>query len=154
MAKLALDDFSQKAAEKLFSRYPQWRGLETPESAKDGSIYLRLTVPALPEAHVEHGLMISTENRELTIGFDAYHSHFFDAVGDGTHFGIEYGMQFLSKLLAEKIAVISWWEDERWRASGQIKAGEEPDSSAAHLNPFNRIRIRSWKGTFNADIKV
>ena len=149
-----MDDFSKRAAEKLFSRHPQWRGLETIEKTEQGTPLLRLAVSAPPEADTDHGLWITIGNREITIGFDAYHNHFSEIVGDGKHHEVAYAMHYLSKLLAEKVVAVSWWDHETWRGSQQMQAGEKSSLSPDYIKPFNRIRVRSWKGTFNADIKI
>lgn len=149
-----MDNFLNRATEKLFSRYPQWRGLETIEKTERGVPLVRLAVNAPPEADTEHGLRITIDDREMTIGFDAYHDHFSEIVGDGKHQEIAYAMHFLSNLLAEKVVAVSWWDHETWRGSRQMRAGEKPDLSPEYTGSFNQIRIRSWKGTYNADIKV
>ena len=92
---------------------------------------------------------------EVIIGFDAYHDHFFDYAGNNdTKAVIDQGMNFLSELLSEKVAAVSWWKDEKCLGSNQVNAGEQPDSSLPHLKDANRIRVRSWKGALNSDIRL
>lgn len=149
-----LDTFSQQVADLLFSRYPQWRGKETIERNNNGAAHFTLSVPAPVQANTEHGLWISTERGELTVGFDAYHTHFSESIGDGDMFGLEYGIRFIQQILDEEIAAVSWWNNEIWRGSAQTEAGSKPDLHPEHMSDFNRVRVRSWKGALNADIKA
>jgi hypothetical protein len=150
--KSSLDKFSQQVAERLFSRHPEWKGREELERSKDGAGFFSLKIAAPAMAKTEHGLLVLTKDEELTVGFDAYHAHFSEepTVGDGYVFGVEYGLKFIDQILAEEIVAVSWWQDERWLGSAQMKAGEKPQSSSVHQGA-NRIRIRSWCGTHNLD---
>lgn len=147
----AMTDFSAKASEQLFARFPEWRQYAKSEAEADGKPFVRLDVPAPTGANAHCGLVISTANGEVTIEFDYYHSHFDDMVGNGTNVGTEAALDLIAQLLAEKVAAVSWWHGEDWRGSTLIEAGEKPKLDD-FTGPFNRIRIRSWKGTLNADV--
>lgn len=144
-------DFSTEAAEQLFARYPDWRKYARSEKADDGKPFVRLEVPAPVEANAIGGLIVSTANEEVTVEFDYYHSHFDDMVGDGENVGIEAALAFIDRVLAEKVAAVSWWNDDEWRGSATIEAGKEPQASD-FTHPFNRVRVRSWRGKLNADV--
>ena len=96
--------------------------------------------------------MIHTDNEEVTVGIDYYHSHFDSMVGDDDHFGTRAAVEFVRQIVSERIVVVSWWLDDHWRGSSQIEAGAQP--SAAFVKEYNRIRVRSWNGTFNADVRA
>jgi hypothetical protein len=145
-----LDDFSLRTAEQLFTRFPSWRPLATVEKAEDGSCYLHIEVPAPQGANAAHGLTITTANEEVTVGFDHYHSHFPSMVGDGEQFGTDYAMHFIEQLLAEKVAVVSWWQGDKWRGSSTMDAGAMAMPSD-FMKPFDIERVRSWNGGLNAD---
>lgn len=145
-----MDDFSQKTADQLFARFPEWRKFARVEKSDDGRTFLIVEVPAPSEANVEHGLIIDTAGAEVTVSFDAYHCHFDSWTGDGDHFGTTAAGYFVEQLVTERIAVVSWWNDETWRGSGQVEAGAP--SGKPFGQDFNRTRVRSWKGTLNADI--
>jgi hypothetical protein len=143
------------AAEQLFEAFPKWRSLARNETAEDGSSYFVVEVAPPESANVEHGLVIDTSNKEITVGFDCYHSHFDEWVGDGEHFGTEAAIEFINQILEERVSVISWWFNERWRGSAQLEAGAKPEApSWSGSETFNRIRVRSWRGSHNADISV
>jgi len=55
----------------------------------------------------------------------------------------------------ERVAVVSWWLNDEWCGSAQLEAGASPSvPSWTGAGSFNRIRIRSWKGSLNADISA
>ena len=146
-----MTDFSTRASEQLFARFPQWRQYAKSEAEADGRPFIRVEVPAPAGANARSGLVVSTANDEVTVEFDYYHSHFDDMVGDGTNVGTEAALDLVAKLLAEKVAAVSWWNGEDWRGSTLIEAGEKPEPHD-FTRPFNRVRVRSWKGTLNADV--
>jgi hypothetical protein len=141
------------AVEELFAEYPHWRALARTEIAEDGSSFAVVEVAPPAAANVEHGLVIDTAREEITVGFDCYHTHFDEWVGDGQHFGTEAALEFIRQVVSERISVVSWWFNDQWRGSGQLEAGATPEPpSWAGAESYNRIRVRSWNGTFNADI--
>ena len=122
------------------------------EKATDGTEYLVIEVTPPPQAKVEHGLVIDTSNSEVTVGFDSYHSHFDDWVGDGEQFGTKAAIEFIKQIIFERTAVVSWWQGTEWRGSAQLEAGAKSAvPSWATEGQYDRVRIRSWRGTLNAD---
>ena len=147
-----MDRFSEQAADEFLAAFPEWRRFARSEQCDDGSSSFVLEISPPVEAAVEHGLVVYTDNEEITVGLDFYHSHFDSMVGDGEHFGTTAAVEFVRQVVGERLAVVSWWLNEEWVGSAQIEAGTQPD--AQFMKPYNRIRVRSWKGTFNADICV
>ncbi len=148
-----LDDFSRSVAERLFVQFPDWRELAQIERAEDGTSYLLLEVAAPTDASAACGLTVTTDNGEVTVGFDYYHGHFFGQIGDGEHFGTDYALHFMSRLLNEEIAVVSWWLAGNLVAFSTIENGKalmDDDLVGKH----DQERVRSWKGTLNADRNV
>lgn len=146
-----LNAFSMKFADQLFRAYPDWRRFARIKSGAvgDGGV-LVVEVPPPPEAKVNYGLVITTDNDEVTVGFDHYHSHFdwpvrFDEPTEPTI----NPMAFIAAILAEQIAVASWWEGETWVGSAMLSSGEEPEKFAPPR--AITVRVRSWKGTLNRD---
>jgi len=150
MSIIKLDDFSHSVAQRLFAQFPEWRELAKTERAEDGTGYLQLEIPAPACASVVSGLTITTDNAEVTIGFDYYHAHFFEQVGNGEHFGTNYAFYFLSQLLSENISVVSWWLGADWVGFSTIEDGK-PLMDNSLIGAYDRVRIRSWKGNLNAD---
>lgn len=146
-----MDAFSLAAANEIFDAFPEWRAFAREEHADDGSSFLVVQVTPPASANVEHGLVIDTSNDEFTVGFDCYHCHFDEWVGDGDQFGTRAALEFVEQIINERVAVVSWWQDAEWRGSSQLVAGASPEQPSWQTT-FNRVRIRSWRGTFNADI--
>jgi hypothetical protein len=147
-----MDPFSIAASNEIFAAFPEWRATAREEKAEDGSTFLVIEIAPTPEAQVEHGLVIDTANQEVTVGFDCYHSHFDESAGDGVNFGIEAALEFVRQIICERIAVVSWWDGEDWRGSAQLAPGAQPETPP-WVRGFDRIRVRSWKGSLNADIR-
>ena len=147
-----MDAHSLNAAAELFEMFPEWRPLARTEKAEDGSEFLVIEVEAPPQANVEYGLVIDTAGGEVTVGFDCYHSHFDQWVGDGENFGTRAALVFIRQIVSEEVGVASWWKGTEWKGSTQVSAGAQPEKS--WTTDFDRIRVRSWKGTLNADLAV
>ena len=147
-----MTSFSSTAAAELFAAFPHWRTLVRREETQSGASYLVVEITPPAAAEVVHGLRIDTSNEEVTVGFDCYHSHFDSWVGDGEHFGTQAAVEFIKQIVSERVAVVSWWFNEEWRGSAQLETNTTllPPSWATAAS-FNRIRVRSWNGSFNAD---
>jgi hypothetical protein len=144
-----MNEFSTTIAEEIFASYPEWRTRAREEDAQDGSTYLYIEVPTPAAANTTHGLEINTDNEEVTVTFDFYHSHFERWKVQESGFEHEASPPFVQALLSESVAVASWWQGEQWRGSCQLAVGEEPELTVAE--EFNRIRVRSWQGNRNDD---
>jgi len=144
-----MNQFSATVAEEIFASYPEWRSRAREEDAQDGSTYLYIEVPAPAAADTTHGLEINTDNEEVTVSFDFYHSHFDRWKVQQPGFEHQAALPFVQALLSESVAVASWWQGEQWCGSCQLAAGEEPELTVAQ--EFNRIRVRSWQGSRNED---
>lgn len=54
-------------------------------------------------------------------------------------------------IFSEKIVAVSWWAGEQFRGGTLGNSDYVPEASE-HMHPFDRVRIRSWNGTFDQDI--
>ena len=147
-----MDLHSLDAASKLFDMFPEWRSLARAGKAEDGSEFLVIDVVAPPQANVEYGLSVDTAGGEVTVGFDYYHAHFDQWVGDGENIGTRAAVAFIRQIVSEEVAVASWWKGAEWKGSITVPAGALPEKS--WTTDFDRIRVRSWRGTLNADLSV
>ena len=81
-----------------------------------------------------------------------YHAHFeswYEFSGDHA---TDSALEFIRRLIGEEVAVVSWWQGEQWRGSVYVEANEPADvPSWAKRAEWNRIRVRSWNGTYNSD---
>jgi hypothetical protein len=144
-----MNQFSAEVAEEIFASYPEWKPFARVEESSDGTMYLYVEVPSPALAQVEHGLTINTDNEEVTVSFDFYHSHFDSWKVREPDFEHQAALLFVQAVLSEEVAVASWWQGQEWRGSCQVFAGESPTPGVTQ--DFNRIRVRSWRGKRNED---
>ena len=114
---------------------------------EDGTSYLRRDVQAPPESSAAYGLSLVTPYSEMIVDFDYYEGHFGGQVGDG---GAEAAARFVIDLVSEKIPVISWWKEGELVAWSTIVDGR-PLLPSDLIGLHDHVRIRSWRGTLNAD---
>ena len=148
-----MDTFALIPNEQLFAAFPEWRALARRERAEDGSSYIFIHVLPPPAAKVHDGLLIHASDDEIAVSFDFYHAHFYALTDDGEHFGTLAAIEFIKQILSERVAVVSWWLDDAWRGSAQLQAATSPEPPWwLDAGSFNRIRVRSWRGSFNANL--
>ena len=114
---------SSVSSDALFAVFPEWRALARTDVGEEGIEFMVVEITPPLAANVEHGLVIDTSNAEVTVGFDCYHSHFDDWLGDGANFGTTAAIEFIKQIIYEKIAVVSWWNGDEWRGSAQLEVG-------------------------------
>lgn len=149
-----MDAFSRKTSDELFAHFPEWRNFAREEKAKDGTSFLVVSVPPPPEAKVDRDLLIDTSGQQIALTFDFYETHFYTLSESGP-FACSSLLNFLQQVMSEQTAVISWWLDNDWCGASQLKPGASfPQSIEPFVTRFNRKRVRSWKGTFNADTEA
>ncbi len=147
---MELGAFSLAFADDLFRVFPEWRALARVQGEDDlATGYLVVEVP--PPSGATEPLHVWTEGDEVTVFFDAYHTHFEWPVGDAVVSSYENPITFIREILAETLVVVSWWNDGEW-----LGATVQPASEA--IKPWDgcgrttHARIRSWKGTFNREV--
>ena len=149
-----MDVFSAQVAAQIFAAFPEWRSKAGEEKAPDGTSYLVLRIAPPPESKADHPLHIDTSNHEVTVGFDSCHSHYDSWISDsGTSFGADAAIDFVKKLLAEEVVVISCWSGDKWRGSAQ---SEPTGNFKEHLfvHSSDTIRVKSWRGTYSREFVV
>jgi len=128
--------------------FPKWRPLLRTATADDGSSFEVLEVPAPESSDAAAGLLVSTANGGITVSFDVHDSHFDGWTGDAG------ALEFIRRLVTERLAVVSWWSGGRWCGSGQVEAGQRPEVPSRLTGMgIDRIRVRSWRGALNADVE-
>jgi hypothetical protein len=144
-----LDPYSLKVREALLARFPEWLPYCREEPEPSGQSSLVVNVPAPLESSATYGLCITTEQEEITVGFDHYHAHYgtFEPSGDPVE---PDALSFIEGLLSDRIAVVSWWQGERWLGSTQLADGEPLKPPGPSEIPSDaQARVRSWWGTQN-----
>ena len=127
-----MEDPVRTSAEVLFQAFPEWRALARREVDRWGSEYVLVEVTPPPAANVDEGLRID------------------EWAGESSPFGTKSALEFVQQIVEERVAFLSLWHDDRWVGFEVMNAGEpvEPPTST---DTYDRIRVRSWRGTFNLD---
>jgi hypothetical protein len=131
-----LDGFSRKFAETLFAVYPAWREFARKETNKAGDRYLVVQPPDPPGSSTAEPLTIWTENGEVSVGFDHFHMHFYWPAEEDLD-----PLKFIEDVLADRVAVVSYWKGDQWLGSSTLGLEETPD-----VEPGILVRVRSWSG--------
>jgi hypothetical protein len=109
------------------------------EKVLPGSLLVEFTPDVSRPESVFH---ISTDNEEVTVGFDWYHSHF--------EWPTEYAdwqmnpLTFIDALLHDRILVEVRKRAGNWAGSTVLEANEEPDFSGMQKDDV--VILRSWSG--------
>jgi hypothetical protein len=144
-----LNAFSRKVAERLFERFPEWRPFARAEESGDERGILYVEVPPPSGANLENPLHILTANEEVEVGFDFYHNHFELLLDIGEM--VQQALEFILDILEERVVAVSWWSGASLRGASSEKSGLQPEASE-HVHPYDRIRIRSWRGRYDQDV--
>jgi hypothetical protein len=156
MATLELNEFSREIANKLFERFPDWRHyarVDKNETRDEGGI-LYVEIPVRPESNLNGPLYILTANEEVVVGFDVDHNYF-ENFGESRNndSAIQKVLDFIVDILEERVVAVSWWAGSALRGATMIPYSSKPEPSE-HIHSFDRVRIRSWKGTYDRDINT
>lgn len=151
---MELDQYSIEVASKIYAEYPEWKHFEKLEHESGvEKAYLYIELPAPAGSNLDKSIYLYTLDEEITVGMDYSHCHFnsWEKIIDEGDF--ENAISFIRALLSEELSVISWWNGEQWAGSSHQKSGEVPDTQGI-FHEFNRIRVRSWRGTYDEDINA
>ncbi len=141
-----LDSFSADFAEDLFRLYPQWRELARSEHDDEfNRSYLVVEVAKPAGSDLDHSLVVTTFNEEVTVQLDYYHEHFDWPTEEGL--SEQDPMLFIAALLSEDLAVASYWAEGRWKGSAVLAREEQVKAKEGCT-----VRIRSWRGNRDEDI--
>lgn len=146
-----MDDLSRDFAHFLFGLHPEWQAYATAQRREgDTHDHLVVTVPSPAEGNALP-LVMTTEDGEVRVHFDATHAHFEWPSGK-EGFAWQDPMRFVDEIMKEEFAVASGWDGDRWCATWRIEPGENADSDVPlHAT---RLRVRSWTGARNEDFDL
>ena len=80
----------------------------------------------------------------------AFTNHFDDWTGESSPFGTRSALEFVQQIVAERVAIMTCWRDDRCVGGEVMNAGETVEPPT-RTDTYDRIRVRSWRGTFNLD---
>ena len=135
---------------RLLEQHDTWRRLPLTVRAGDGWCGTALAVPPPPGSDLAGPLDIEETGGEVTISLDYSHIHMEwppPADSKGGNLWAD-PLAMVEAIVSEKVLSLSGWIDGRLRA-GSL---QEVDQAAKLLvSGIQRIRVRSWRGTFDRD---
>lgn len=142
-----LDAFSARLAELLFSRHPEWQGYA--QAVLDG-VAFEVNVPSPVDA--SWVLWLSSENEEVTVGFDRWHGHYGRWGADATD-AYREGLEMVDAILKEECAARVFFRSENWIGSEVVGAGDGLDDGITEWRQLGATRMyrRSWLGSLNSE---
>lgn len=147
-------NFEHVFSRRLLAAPPEWRSFK--KRTKRGSPYpLSLEVPAAIEADCGP-LRIEGNDEEIIVYLDYSHGHI---KRDFAHGGIRRvpvaeicgdALTLIERLRAEEFIVAAFWYGEHL---GRAVMGQSDwiIEQFKRTSPTARVRMRSWRGTYNAD---
>jgi len=145
-----LSQYSKEMSAQILEEFPNWRE-QAGTNEHNGEKYFDLRVVP-PSSNIESPLRIYTYQDELTISFDAYHAHFFEFKENDDEIKDDDAFSFIKRIISDSYAVVSYWRDDQWCGSTLLPEEEFPINNAEY--PYaNKIKIRSWSGRLDENIK-
>lgn len=117
-----LSDFSRLCAERILTVHPEWAEFARVVDAEhpDGGI-VRFEVPSQSVVHT-HTLFISTDDDELTVGLDNYHTHF-EPYAPTDEEVVDEALDFIQGILEERYLIAVLMKEQDWRGSRVVEPG-------------------------------
>jgi len=140
-----LNDFSQRFADHIFVCFPE---LTRYARADEGALVVEIPSPT----NSKRGLIVATDDNEISLGFDNWHAH----VGDQTTSEaqkFELASQLVDDFLHERVMVAAKFKDQQFVAARLLRSQEELDSEPP-AEPGERLFVRSFRGTHDANYQA
>ena len=111
---------------------------------------MALIVPPPPDSDLAEGLDIEEVDGEITISLDHSHIHLNWPLASADKEGDVWAdpIAMVDAILSEKVLALSGWTDGKLRVGSLREVGGDLNLIASKLQ---RLRIRSWRGTFDRD---
>lgn len=148
-----LEPFSREMAGDLVTAFPNWRNHLSVVS-NDGENYFKVQVPSPAGSKGGPLEVYSSDDQEVTVCYAGTHRHFFSVLGDVKE--AEGAIEFIRKILDEQRVVVSYiWHGDATLRDGFVSSGSVPVDQIPRANYeyyyTTWMRVRSWKGTYDAD---
>ena len=140
-----LTNFSQRFADHLFVCFPE---LAKYARVDEGALVVEVPSPASSK----RGLIIATDDNEISLGFDNWHAH----VGDETTNEaqkFELASQLVHDFFHERVMVAAKFKDKQFVGAKLLRAEESLDAEPP-AEPGERLFVRSFRGTHDANYQA
>ena len=145
-----LNAYARRVADRLFRHFPDWAQLATTDphpNADPGALLIEVVAKS---NNTEHGLYVSTDGDELTIGFHTHHCHFADYHQKGCDIHIENAIEYINQLINEEYVIHSWYRGGQFCGS-VTGTPESVGDPSQFVGSVDTITCRSWAGTHDSD---
>lgn len=134
----------------LLRHHDSWRNLPASVRSGEGWRGVAITVPPPPGSDLAGPLDIEETSNEVTISLDYSHIHLeWPPVRERKVGGIWLDpLAVIEAILREQVVSTSGWSGERLRF-GSLHELDKP--TTLRVPDLQRIRVRSWNGTFDRD---
>jgi hypothetical protein len=133
----ALNELSAAFADRLFHKYPQWEHLA--KNLQDGPFEV-----SVPQPGADRYLLISTQDDEITIGYDYWHDHLGSFLGLSDKEVIDQGMEEIRAIIEEDLVVMISFRDDKW-----VQSMHWRPATPVITEPGGTTQLRSWLGTYD-----
>jgi hypothetical protein len=146
-----LDEYSKVAYDLMLRRHPSWSAYAwaLPASYGGDDLHVVIEIPC-PSGGVEHGLYVSTENKELTVGFHTDHCHFTDYDHPVNPAVIHQGISHAVEFMRDRIGVLSWYQGNRLVHTTALRLPHHGPLPCL-LSACTKGTLRSWSGKHDRD---
>jgi hypothetical protein len=148
-----LNDHSRQFAYRLFRVWPDWHRLSRYDPHEDFEKEALLVEVPHPVNGSDNGLYITTSEWEISVGFgESFHTRFGAAGEESKDNFHDTAMEFLEGFVAERIVLAVASQNKEWLGAWKIDLTHESldDVSA---EPGEVVRIRSWRGTYDREVR-
>lgn len=146
---LTMNSFQSETLEKIRRRFPEWKAISKPAAHQIGEEIFVFEIQSPLQAGGNSILKVFVDTKGITVSFDAFHSHFNSWMDSKA---LKSAQLFIEGLLDETIAIVSWWDDDRLDGASSFFPKKRLPQAGTRSR-FNRQVIRSWKGTYNSEIR-
>jgi hypothetical protein len=140
-----LTEFSQRFADHLFVCFPE---LAKYARADEGALVVEVPSPASEK----RGLIIATDENDISLGFDNWHAHVGDeSTAEAQKF--ELATQLVHDFFHERVMVAAKFKDQQF-VGAKLLRSEEGLESEPPSEPGERLFVRSFRGTHDANYQA
>jgi hypothetical protein len=139
----SLNPLSRSFAELLFQEFGEWEKFAEllPDPYGSGGSAMEVTVA---QTGTDRALRVRTDDNEITVGYDMWHTHVGAFMGISDSEAIELALADIRSIIAEQSVIVVVYRDGKWERSSL----EYADSVVA-VDPGSTTHVYSWKGTYD-----
>ena len=140
-----LNEFSQRFADHLFVCFPD---LSKHARADEAALVVEVPSPASSR----RGLIIATDDDEISLGVDNWHGHVGDEATDELQ-KFELAAQLVHDFFHDRVMVAVKFKDQQF-VGAKLLREDEPLHADPPTEPGEKLFVRSFRGTHDANYQA